>query len=124
MVLRHTDWDTGLPQEQVAEIMDRYSSWFHQLLESGIITGGRPLLSGGRMITCGSDEPFVDSKEMIGGYIQLTAPGFKEAVEIAKTFPPLEVGVRIELRELIDECPVLQRHGARLFREITIPGML
>lgn len=119
MVLRNTDWDEGLSIEEVAETIDRYHEWFNRLLEGNVITGGRPLLAGGRVVSLSSDGtatdgPFVESKEVIGGHINIQASDLEAAVEIARTFPPLQRGVKIELRELAVECPVSQRHAERV----------
>lgn len=118
MVLRNTDWDEGLSVDQVAETMEKYNAWFERLLAQEIIAGGRPLLAGGRVVELAGkglvDGPFVESKEVIGGYIVIRAASLEEAAEIAKTFPPLERGVKIELRELAIECPVSVRQLERL----------
>jgi hypothetical protein len=119
MILRNTDWDAELTTEEVAAAIERYHQWFQRLSGEGVLGGGRPLFAGGRVISMDgngnvTDGPFVETKEVIGGYIVINAASLEEATEIAKTFPPLECGATIELRELAIECPVSTRYEARL----------
>ena len=108
--------------EDVASTIERYHEWVQRLSGEGVLAGGRPLFGGGRVMEMGKngtviDGPFVESKEVVGGYIVLNADTIEEAAEIAKTFLPLERGLTIELRELAIECPVSQRHEERLKKE-------
>ena len=124
MILRNTDWDEGLSIAEVAETIDRYHAWVERMAGEGVLTGGRPLFGGGKVIAMGgnravTDGPFVETKEVIGGYIVIKAAGLEEAAAIAGTFPPLERGATIELRELAVECPVSARHEERLKLEVS-----
>ena len=121
MILRNTDWDASLTTEEIADTIERYHQWIERLSCEGVLGGGRPLIAGGRVIAMengsATDGPFVETKEVIGGYIVLHAATLEEATAIAKTFPPLERGATIELRELAIECPVSTRYAARVQEE-------
>lgn len=118
MILRNTDWDEGLSVDEVTRLVEQYTVWIERMQEQGKIGGGRPLMPGGRVIAKQgeriSDGPFIESKEAIGGYIVINADSYDEAAEIAKTFPPVQLGVQIELRELTHVCPISQRLEKRL----------
>ncbi|MES2661129.1 MAG: YciI family protein [Verrucomicrobiota bacterium] len=119
MLLRNTDWDEGLSVEEITRFVGHYTEWFDRMLAEGKVTGGRPLIAGGRMVALSSgdkvlDGPFIESKEAIGGFILLHAEDLAAAVEIARTFPPVQRGVQVEVRELTDICPISQRLEARL----------
>lgn len=118
MILRNTDWDEGLSADEISGLVERYTAWIEHMQSIGKVKGGRPLLPGGRVISgkgdAISDGPFIESKESVGGYIVISASGYDEAVEIAKSFPPVQLGVGVELRELTDVCPVCQRLEKRL----------
>ena len=118
MILHQTDWDAGLSIEETERIIGQYTEWFERMSKSGTLTGGRPLLGGGRVVAKQgdhvSDGPFIESKEAIGGFIVIKAGSYDEAVEIARTFPPVQVGVKVELREFAIVCPVSQRLEERL----------
>lgn len=114
LLLRNTDWDAGLSVEEIEKAIRDYMGWFEDLAEKGKAIGGSPLLNGGTLVSMGkggvvSDGPFIESKEAIGGYIMLRVDDEKEAVAIAKTFPPVGLGLVVEVRELTDVCPVSQR---------------
>ena len=56
-----------------------------------------------------TDGPFAESKEAVGGFLQIEAATLDEAVAIAKTCPTLEYGITIEVRPVLDECPIFKR---------------
>lgn len=114
LLLRNTDWDEGLSPEEIEQAIRDYTAWFENLIEQGKVSGGYPLLNGGKVVSVKkggviSDGPFIESKEAIGGYIMLRVEDEGEAVRIAKTFPPVRRGVVVEIRELTEVCPVSQR---------------
>jgi hypothetical protein len=56
------------------------------------------------------DGPFAESKEAVGGYLVLLADDLNEAVEIARSMPTLKYGITVEVRPILAECPIFQRH--------------
>ena len=56
------------------------------------------------------DGPFAESKEAVGGYLVLQADSLNEAVEIARSMPTLRYGISVEVRPILAECPIFQRH--------------
>ena len=114
LFFRGEDWDRGLSSEQVQAALDRIGAWFENLRDQGKFKAGQ-VLSPERKIVFGnhgrvvSDGPFAESKEAIGGYMQLQAASLEEALAIAKACPSLEYGVSIEVRPVLEECPVMQR---------------
>jgi len=56
------------------------------------------------------DGPFAESKESVGGYLLLQADNLDEAVEIARSNPVLKYGITVEVRPVLAECPISQRH--------------
>ena len=50
-----------------------------------------------------TDGPFMETKEVLGGYSVLETDTFDEAVEISKTWPGVDRGlITIELRPLVE----------------------
>ena len=47
-----------------------------------------------------SDGPYVESKEVVGGYNLLEAESYEVAIAIAKECPVLKQGGNVEIREL------------------------
>ena len=102
--------------------MDKVMAWFEGLNERGRIKGAQPLGGQGRVIsgTDGRfvvDGPFTETKEAVGGYLVLRADSLYEAVEIARSMPTLRYGISVEVRPILAECPIFQRHPDLVRRE-------
>ncbi|PTX99824.1 hypothetical protein DB346_18615 [Verrucomicrobia bacterium LW23] len=112
LIFRDTDWHTNLPVEEVQRVMSDYTVWMKKMTANGTFLGGKPLYDGGRVVIGTrdgvTDGPFVESKEVIGGYMLIRANSLDEAVEIAKSFPPITMGQSAEIRETASECPLME----------------
>lgn len=115
LLFRGPHWDKGLATSELQQAMNEVMVWFGELKEHGKIKGAQPLGDQGRIIsgTDGQfvvDGPFVESKEAVGGYLILQVDTLEEAVEIAQGMPTLRYGISVEVRPILAECPILQRH--------------
>jgi len=64
---------------------------------------GGPLKPGGKVLTASgvTDGPFTEAKEMVGGYMIVSAESFEQALEVARESPALMMpGSSVEIREL------------------------
>ena len=111
LLFRGKDWDEGVPPEQLQALMDRFMDWAQGLISSGKVRGGQALARTGVTVTRRgvADGPFPETKEAIGGYSILAVDTLAEAIEIAKTAPFLDFEGSVEVREMLDECPVFKR---------------
>jgi len=113
LLSRGEHWDKGLSTEELQQVMDKVMAWFEGLQEQGKVKAGQPLAPEGRMVSGLSrtvaDGPFAESKEVVGGYLLLLADDLEEAVAIAKSCPTLDYGITIEVRPVLEECPVFKR---------------
>ena len=112
LVFRGTDWYKGLSPEQMQQVFTQWMSWFNRLKEEGIALAGNPLEPEGRIVSgpqgkVVSDGPFAESKESIGGYFLLSVSTMDQAVAIARECPGLPYGIRVEVRPVAAECPIL-----------------
>jgi hypothetical protein len=121
LLLRGPDWDKGLSPEEIQQVMDQIMAWFEGLKQQGKIKAGQPLGAEGRTVSgkkgrgrTVADGPFAETKETVGGYLLLEADDLDEAATIAKTFPTLDYGISIEVRPVLEECPIFQRAKERL----------
>ena len=120
LIFHGTDWYKGLSPEQMQQVADRWMAWFNGLKAEGRCIAGNPLEPQGRIVSgknkIVSDGPFAESKETIGGYFLLTVGSMDEAVEIAQQCPGLPHGIRVEVRPVAGECPMVAevREEARL----------
>jgi hypothetical protein len=87
--------------EEMQGFLQMWDGWFKQF-EGKIADGGDGLLPTGRVLKPGgvvADGPYVEAKEMIGGFSVVSANSYDEAVEIAKHCPIAVIGGAIEIRE-------------------------
>ena len=120
-------WYKDLSPEELQQVMSKINTWFEKMSAKGIVKGGHPLASEGRIFTgkrgrTMSDGPFAESKEAIGGYTLILAGSLDEAVEIAKDCPPLAYDTSVEVRPVAEECP-LTAHAREVFGEKQLAGV-
>ena len=114
LLSRGPHWDKGLSPDQLRDLMSRVMAWFVGLQAQGKVKAGQALGPEGRTVSGrlgrgASDGPFVESKEAIGGYLLVEADSLEEAVAIAKSCPTVEHGITIEVRPVLEECPIFKR---------------
>jgi hypothetical protein len=120
LIFRGTDWHKGLSPEEMQQVADQWMAWFNRLKEQGTAIAGNPLEREGRIVSgkngIVSDGPFAESKETIGGYFLLKVGTMDEAVAVAQECPGLRYGIRVEVRPVAAECPLVEelRTEARL----------
>jgi len=111
LIFRGTDWYKGLSPEQMQQVADNWMAWFNRLKDEGTAIAGNPLEPQGKIVGKNrvvSDGPFAESKETIGGYFLLKVNSLDEAVTIAQQCPGLPYGIRVEVRPVAAECPLVQ----------------
>ncbi len=85
--------------------MQIWAQWMGGLSEKGQLVGAQPLDSNGKKVygnkKVTTDGPFMEGKEMVGGYLICKAANYDEAVEISKGCPILEFeDGSVEVREI------------------------
>ena len=78
-------------------------------LKAGELSGEEGKIVSGKNGKIVSDGPFAESKEAIGGYFLLKVDSLDEAVTIAQQCPGLSYGIRVEVRPVAGECPLVQK---------------
>lgn len=111
LIFRGTDWYQGLSPEQMQQVADNWMAWFNRLKDEGTAIAGNPLEPQGKIVSgknrVVSDGAFAESKETIGGYFLLKVNTLDEAVAIAQQCPGLPYGIRVEVRPVAAECPLV-----------------
>jgi len=92
------------PEEYQAH-MQKWVNWMGALAQEGKMLGAQPLDRVGKQIAGTkkiiTDGPFMEGKEMVGGYLMCKANTYDEAVNIAKGCPILEFeDGNVEVREI------------------------
>lgn len=88
--------------EQMQEMMKTWHEWKAKF-KNNIIDLGDGLKPTGKVLKNGvvSDGPFIESKEVMGGYSIVQAENYEHALEVARTCPiTMLPGYNIEIREL------------------------
>ena len=91
--------------EQWQEHMELWADWMGGLSREGKFLGAQPLNANGKVVTGKkkiiSDGPFMEGKEMVGGYLILKVDTYDEAVRIAGDCPILAFDDgSVEVREI------------------------
>lgn len=100
----------------------RWNAWCDALAAQGRVQAGSSLAPDGRVVsaddgTHGLDGPFSEAKEVIGGYIALSADSLDEATAIAEQCPNIPYGMIVEVRPLSPTCHLARSLGWETMRE-------
>jgi hypothetical protein len=78
-----------------------FDAWKEKFKDNILDMGGK-LMPGGKVVTTSgaTDGPFVEAKEIVGGYMFVSAESFERALEVAREMPMLTPGSSIEIREV------------------------
>jgi len=92
--------------EQAQQSMQRWMTWMRDLDAKGHLKDrGQPLESGGKVIRGQkktiTDGPFVEAKDLVGGFSIVEARDIDQAVELSRGCPILEGGGSVEVRPVM-----------------------
>jgi hypothetical protein len=87
--------------EQMQVMFAKWNAW-KEKFKDNIVDWGDKLKSDGKVVSTSgvSDGPFVEAKEIIGGFMIVSAESLEHAVAIAQEMPAMQPGARIEVREM------------------------
>jgi hypothetical protein len=93
---------SGPSPEQMQEIFAAYKAWMEKFKEN-IVDVGDKLKSDGRVVTASglADGPFVEAKEVVGGFMIVSADDYDAAVEVVRACPAVMPGSSLEIREMV-----------------------
>lgn len=82
--------------------MLKWRTWMESLGKSGNFVGGEPLEQRGATVVGRAkkvtDGPFAEGKEIVGGYVMVTAESLEHAIELSKGCPIFEHDGIVEVR--------------------------
>jgi hypothetical protein len=91
--------------EQLQQTMKEWQNWMGSIAaQNKLVSSGNRLADEGKVVKPGAvvtNGPYVEIKELIGGYIMISAGSLEEATEISKGCPILNVGGSVEVRATI-----------------------
>ena len=101
MLLMKGDDSQGASPEDMQGRMQAYMGWMQKMMADDRLVAGEPLEPSGALLankdSVVTDGPFLESKEIIGGYVIINASDLDDAVEIARGCP------------LLDHCEIFVR---------------
>lgn len=89
---------------EMQQMYAAFQAWSEKFRDNILDMGGK-LSPGGKVVTASAvtDGPFVESKEIVGGYMLVTADGYERAVEVARESPGVMApGSSVEVREIAE----------------------
>ena len=91
-------------EEELNSYYAKWGAWFDKMNKEGKYISGDRLMSEDAKVLSGNeilitDGPFVETKEIIGGFAKIRAANIKEALELAKGCPIFLIGGSLELRK-------------------------
>jgi hypothetical protein len=94
-----------LSPEQIEAHMKRWQEWIGGIAQKEQFVGGQPLLNEGKVLKGSSkkltDGPFIEGKEVVGGYVLIKAISMEDAIKISEGCPNLEAeSGTVEIREI------------------------
>jgi hypothetical protein len=108
MLIMDTEAGLSLPEDENQAWYAEILGWYDKLRGSGKLAAGGEQLQAARTaktIRRGkvTDGPFMETKEVLGGFSLLETDTMDEAVELARTWPGVDRGlVTIELRPVVE----------------------
>jgi hypothetical protein len=102
IIVRGSDHDTTSPEE-MQQRMALFGEWVQKVLDGRYVSGAPLEETDARLLKnkteVFTDGPFIESKEMISGYMVINAKDIDEAVELTK-LNPLLGKFQLEVRKL------------------------
>lgn len=86
--------------EQMQQMLATWNAWKDKFKDN-IVDWGDKLEAGGKLVSGAtvSDGPYIEGKEIVGGFMIVEAASYDEAVAVAQAMPS-GPGAIIEIREL------------------------
>ena len=101
---RGRDVGASISPEAMQQTLERWRAWIGEALRQGwMLDSGDALTQDGRVVRPANvvtDGPFVESKEIVGGYSVIQADSLAAAAELAHGCPGLLSGGSVEVRPL------------------------
>lgn len=92
------------PEQMQAEI-EKWNTWIGGIAAQGKLIGSDALENTGKIVTGAkrviTDGPYVESKELVSGYLLMHAENEQDAVENSKGCPIFEIDGSVEVRKLM-----------------------
>ncbi len=103
LLFRHNDDTPDRAPEEMEQVRAKVMAWLRALKARGQFVDTSPLEDEGRVIhrtvTHITDGPYIEAKEVVGGYVIVSAADLDAATAIAREIPFLDRTI-VEIRQL------------------------
>jgi hypothetical protein len=93
-----------LSPQEMEQTMQKWGAWIQALTKSGNFKAGDPLERTGKVVRGKSkvvtDGPYAEAKDLVGGYLLVSAGSLDEATELARGCPIFESDGQVEVRPI------------------------
>ncbi|NUO01651.1 MAG: hypothetical protein HUU01_13675 [Saprospiraceae bacterium] len=93
------------PEAMQAEL-DKWGQWIGGIAAQGKLVSTDALEHTGKIVKGSkhviTDGPYIESKELVSGYLTLSADSIEEAIELSKGCPIYEIEGSVEVRPLMN----------------------
>jgi hypothetical protein len=111
-----------MPKDQMAAAYEPVNKWFEDHSKTGQIVGGEELLGPSSSTTVRfkngkpivTDGPFIEAKEIIGGFAIVEVKDLDEALAMAKSWPGGGERRIVEVRPAVDHSVEIEEARARI----------
>jgi hypothetical protein len=103
LVLSRGKWDKSASQQDIESAIQKFYEWYERNLKNGLMKPGSRLSTDAAVVSRSgivTDEPFGETKEIVGGYWFIVARSLREAAELAAQNPCARYGLTFEIRPL------------------------
>jgi hypothetical protein len=111
LLFRYSQADPDPTPEEMQVIFGKWVAWMKGLKAQGNLVGADRLEDGGKVLrhprgATVTDGPFAEAKEIVGGYVIVSAGNLAQATELAQGCPGLEDGYIVEVRPIEQLPPI------------------
>ena len=98
--------EAQLSPEDVEAKMKRWYAWVDELKDQGLYVNGKPLTADAKRVSGDdrivTDGPFVETKELVGGYFLFKAKDMDHALSLTEGYPDYDLGGIVEVRQIME----------------------
>jgi hypothetical protein len=111
LLFRYARQSSSPSPEEMQVIFGKWTAWMKGLKAKGNFVGADRLEADGKVLRSPrgatvTDGPFAEAKEIMGGYVIVSAGDLAQATEFAKGCPGLEYGYSVEVRPIEQLPPI------------------
>lgn len=95
-----------LSPDEVQSRMKKWYGWIDELKNQDLYINGKPLTPEAKRVAgpdrVVTDGPFVETKELVGGYFLYKAKDMDHAISLTAGYPDFDLGGTVEVRPIME----------------------